>query len=446
MVRKIKHKKGMEKKPLIIAAVALVAVVILAVLLFFGQPSVGRAYFIPGDTFDKYQAGSEESLQFPLTAGEIITVKVGANIASKESVAFSFQMEYSPEHFEFINVVSGLDKDENGDEFWGTDYLRTSMPSIGKSTSSNRILFEHATFNYQKAITGSVHLADVNFRVLQTMKDPENIDTLIDTLIQFENINVLEMSEDSNNLILSYVPVKGEMPTCVSEVCGDNLDNDCDGEVDEDCAPETAVCTDEDGDGYCVEKGDCDDNILDDPSNCPTDPSIKPPCQVGPFKVCAYCKNPGVTDACDGYDNNCNGATDEDYIAYLGASCHNKQLGVCNERGNIVCDSEGTGVICNAGIVIPSTSEICDDNLDNDCDGEVDEDCAVLTVTLLGDSNGDESLNVLDIIAIVNYIISTGTLDDETAADVNCDGSVNVLDVIKIVNAIVTGSAIECSS
>lgn len=306
MVRKIKHKKGMEKKPLIIAAVALVAVVILAVLLFFGQPSVGRAYFIPGDTFDKYQAGSEESLQFPLTAGEIITVKVGANIASKESVAFSFQMEYSPEHFEFINVVSGLDKDENGDEFWGTDYLRTSMPSIGKSTSSNRILFEHATFNYQKAITGSVHLADVNFRVLQTMKDPENIDTLIDTLIQFENINVLEMSEDSNNLILSYVPVKGEMPTCVSEVCGDNLDNDC--------------------------------------------------------------------------------------------------------------------------------------------DGEVDEDCAVLTVTLLGDSNGDESLNVLDIIAIVNYIISTGTLDDETAADVNCDGSVNVLDVIKIVNAIVTGSAIECSS
>jgi hypothetical protein len=333
MVRKIKHKKGMEKKPLIIAAVALVAVVILAVLLFFGQPSVGRAYFISGDTFDKYQAGSEESLQFPLTAGKIIPVKVGANIASKESVAFSFQMEYSPEHFELINVVPGLD------EIWGTNYLRTSTPSIGKSTSFNKILFEHATFDYEKAISGSVHLADVNFRVLQNIEDPENIAKLI----QIESIDVLEMSEDPINLILSYVPVKGEMPTCVSEVCGNGVDDDCDGKVDEDCEPETVVCTDKDGDGYCVEKGDCDDNVLDDPSNCPTDPSIKPPCQVGPFKVCAYCKNPGVTDACDGYDNNCNGIIDDNIDA---DECEFK----CTAEGyqwiaetQTCCGDDGTG-------------------------------------------------------------------------------------------------------
>ncbi|MBW3563151.1 MAG: S8 family serine peptidase [Acidobacteria bacterium] len=67
-----------------------------------------------------------------------------------------------------------------------------------------------------------------------------------------------------------------------SEVCGDNIDNDCDGSVDEGCS----TCTDADGDGWCAEDGDCDD------SNAGV--------------------NPGETEVCgDGIDNDCDGSVDE---------------------------------------------------------------------------------------------------------------------------------------
>jgi serine protease len=43
-----------------------------------------------------------------------------------------------------------------------------------------------------------------------------------------------------------------------SEICGDSIDNNCDSVIDEGCP--TDGCTDNDGDGWCVEDGDCDDN------------------------------------------------------------------------------------------------------------------------------------------------------------------------------------------
>ena len=70
-----------------------------------------------------------------------------------------------------------------------------------------------------------------------------------------------------------------------TEVC-DDLDNDCDGQVDE---GDVCDCTDADGVGWCVEDGDCDDTI----------PNVYP----------------GHTDTRgrwkkDGLDNDCNGIVD----------------------------------------------------------------------------------------------------------------------------------------
>ena len=60
--------------------------------------------------------------------------------------------------------------------------------------------------------------------------------------------------------------------------------------------------------------------------------------------------------------------------------------------------------------------------------------------TLLGDLNLDGSINVLDIVTLVNSIVGEDTLDGQSLinADVNQDENINVLDVVVLVNQIVS--------
>lgn len=55
---------------------------------------------------------------------------------------------------------------------------------------------------------------------------------------------------------------------------------------------------------------------------------------------------------------------------------------------------------------------------------------------LLGDTNGDQVLNVLDIVGLVNIIL--GDADEVPAGDVNQDSEFNVLDVVLLVNLILS--------
>ncbi|MCK8601750.1 MopE-related protein [Desulfoferrobacter suflitae] len=71
------------------------------------------------------------------------------------------------------------------------------------------------------------------------------------------------------------------------EICNDGVDNDCDGLVDEGCAPPDPKDIDDDGDGYTENQGDCRDS----------DKTVYP----GAVEICD-----------DGKDNNCNGKTDCD--------------------------------------------------------------------------------------------------------------------------------------
>ncbi len=110
-----------------------------------------------------------------------------------------------------------------------------------------------------------------------------------------------------------------------AEICGDGLDNDCDGNTDD---------ADLDGDGYMdVDCGgeDCDDS----------DPDILP----------------GAEEVCDGADNDCDGNTDDVDADGDGA--------FPEECGGEDCDDTDDQVG-------PEIEEVCDDGIDNDCDGVAD--------------------------------------------------------------------------
>jgi len=137
-----------------------------------------------------------------------------------------------------------------------------------------------------------------------------------------------------------------------TEVC-DDIDNDCDNEIDE--GPlwinKGDPCTE--GVGICEASGVyiCDSGNPSGPTVCSATPG-----------------NP-ETEVCDGLDNDCDSSTDEDWPE-LGTIC-SVGVGQCYAEGNYVCKTDGTGTECDAVPGTPST-EICD-GLDNDCDGDVDE-------------------------------------------------------------------------
>lgn len=84
----------------------------------------------------------------------------------------------------------------------------------------------------------------------------------------------------------------------------------------------------------------------------------------------------------------------------------------------IIDCAEQMGVPCDGGVYVAPP--------DNEC-------CS--TCVQYGDSNADGTLDVLDVVILVNYILNPDNSQLEVA-DINIDGVVNVLDVVTLVNII----------
>ena len=192
-----------------------------------------------------------------------------------------------------------------------------------------------------------------------------------------------------------------EIPTGQQEIC-DTIDNDCDGEVDEGITPISCG----------INVGECAFGVRY--------------CLNGEFGPCEEQQLP-QEEICDGLDNDCDGAVDEDL---LGQEC-GSNIGTC-QTGLRFCQDGALSPICIAEV--EAIDEICD-GLDNDCDGENDEgdrdldgldDCLELRVGLdpddpedaLADYDHDDLSNAEEAIAgsplwPVLYLVSGESEGDE---------------------------------
>ncbi len=177
--------------------------------------------------------------------------------------------------------------------------------------------------------------------------------------------------------------------TCIDERCGNGIDDDCDGTVDEGFDDQGAPCTA--GEGHCAVAG----ALVCDP--------------VTGQLACRADGTPGTDEVCNGVDDNCDGTVDEGFS--VGEPCTVGAL-ACAASGVTVCSETG-GIACNAR-PLPGLPETCD-GTDEDCDGVVDNGCT--TCGTLAWSRIDPGSTTSPTAAL---------LPDGTAAFVDGDGYVLV--------------------
>ena len=139
----------------------------------------------------------------------------------------------------------------------------------------------------------------------------------------------------------------------VAERC-DNLDNDCDGDIDENYGQKGRACTV--GQGICERVG------------------VRVCRANGNGTECNRSPGDPEAEVCDRLDNDCDGSTDEAHPT-LNQVC-NVGNGLCRRSGVLVCNGGNPAgpVQCDADAGDPNPAgDVCDYQ-DDDCDNSVDED------------------------------------------------------------------------
>ena len=226
------------------------------------------------------------------------------------------------------------------------------------------------------------------------------------------------------------------------EICGNGIDDNCDGQIDEGCILYTFYA-DADADGY----GNANSSITNYTGIAPTGyVSDNTDCDDTKATV-----NPGAVEICgNGIDDNCNGQIDEGctiYTFYADTDADgygNLNSSVTNYTGIAPAGYVTDKTDCDdtKATVHPDATEICGNGIDDNCDGQIDEGCTIYTFYADTDADGYGNANSSTTnytgIAPAGYVADKTDCDDTKATvhpgaveicgngiDDNCDGQVD---------------------
>ncbi|MBM4366207.1 MAG: putative metal-binding motif-containing protein [Deltaproteobacteria bacterium] len=230
--------------------------------------------------------------------------------------------------------------------------------------------------------------------------------------------------------------LSGAINPDAAEVCNGD-DDDCDGSIDGSGAIDAITWyADADGDGYGdagVSAADCDApaGYVSDATDCDD------------TRALAY---PGATETCNTYDDDCDGAADEDAAMDAGTWYADADGdGYGDATVTYVACAAPSGYVASAtdcddasAATYPGATEYCNSD-DDDCDGTTDEDDAADATTWYRDADADgygtASASDVSCTAPTGYVSNSTDCDDGRAAsypgateycnsyDDDCDGT-----------------------